>query len=177
MSYKATFKILLLGNGGVGKTAVVQRFVHGKFKESYQMTIGMEPYSRYETINGVKVVYSLWDIAGQEKFRAMRQIFFQGARGTIIVFDLTRRESFEKIEEWMEESKAEANDQLFLLIGNKNDLEDEREISLAEANNLANELGFIDYIESSAKTGMNVEAAFTLLGSKLLEKYAPKNRK
>lgn len=176
MSYKATFKILLLGNGGVGKTAVVQRFVHGKFTAQYQMTIGMEPYSRYETINGVKVVYSLWDIAGQEKFKAMRQIFFQGARATIIVFDLTRRETFEKVRQWMEESAAEASDQLFLLIGNKYDLDDEREISFNQASELAKELNFIDYIETSAKTGVNVEDAFTLLGTSLLEKYAPKDR-
>ncbi|MCY3411265.1 MAG: GTP-binding protein [Candidatus Heimdallarchaeota archaeon] len=176
MSYKATFKILLLGDGAVGKTAVVQRFVHGKFQANYQMTIGMEPYSRYEAIDGVKVVYSLWDIAGQDKFKAMRQIFFQGAKGTIIVFDLTRRETFEHVKSWTEESKAEADDQLLLLIGNKHDLEDEREVSFSQAKELSEQLGFIDYIETSAKTGVNVEEAFRQLGKELLRKHAPKNR-
>lgn len=174
-NYKATFKILLLGDGAVGKTAVVQRFVHGKFAANYQMTIGMEPYSRYENINGVKVVYSLWDIAGQEKFKAMRQIFFQGARGSIIVFDLTRSESFEHVKNWAEESLGEASDQLLLLIGNKNDLEDEREVTFEQADELANELGFISYIETSAKTGEHVEEAFNFLGKSLIEKYTRKS--
>ena len=119
--YKATFKILLLGDGAVGKTAVVRRFVHNKFESSYLMTIGMEPYTRYETINGISICYSLWDIAGQDKFKIMRKIFFKGANGSILVFDLTRRESFENVDKWFSESKDEAKDQLIILVGNKND--------------------------------------------------------
>ena len=84
-----TFKILLLGDAAVGKTALVNRFVSAKFIKDYVLTIGMEPYSKYAKIGKTNICYSLWDIAGQEKFKAMRQIFFQGARGSIIVFDLT----------------------------------------------------------------------------------------
>ena len=172
--YKATFKILLLGDGGVGKTAVVRRFVHNKFESSYLMTIGMEPYTRYETINGVSICYSLWDIAGQDKFKTMRKIFFQGSNGTILVFDLTRRESFENVENWFLESKKEAQDQMIILVGNKNDLSDQIVVSSEEANQKAKELGCIGYLETSALTGERVEEAFINLGEQLLLKSKEK---
>ncbi len=169
--YRATFKILLLGDGAVGKTSVVRRFVHKKFDASYLMTIGMEPYTRYETINGISICYSLWDIAGQEKFRSMRRIFLQGASGTLLVFDITRRESFDNIAKWHEESMKEEPDQKVILVGNKNDLKDKRKIKFHEGVEKSNELGCIDYIETSALTGEKVEEAFILLGEILLQQY------
>ena len=169
-SYSYTFKLLLLGDGAVGKTALVHRFVHGKFQKAYLMTIGMEPYSRYETINGQKICYSLWDIAGQDRFKVMRGMFFRGAMGSLVVFDLTRRQSFENTVNWINEAKAESPDQIFILVGNKNDLEDMREISTEEGQAKADELGAIDYIETSALTGDNVAEAFRTIGESLLSK-------
>jgi Ras-related protein Rab-2A len=169
--YRATFKILLLGDGAVGKTSVVRRFVHKKFDASYLMTIGMEPYTRYETINGISICYSLWDIAGQDKFRSMRKIFLQGASGTLLVFDLTRRESFDNVNVWYEECMKEEPDQVVILVGNKNDLKDKREVDYSEGVNKTIELGCIDYIETSALTGEKVEDAFILLGEILLKQY------
>ncbi|MHA2253200.1 MAG: Rab family GTPase [Candidatus Kariarchaeaceae archaeon] len=166
--YNFTFKILLLGDGAVGKTALVHRFVHGKFQKQYLMTIGMEPYSRYETIDGQKICYSLWDIAGQDRFKIMRGMFFRGAMGALVTFDLTRRPSFENTVTWINEAKAESPDQIFILVGNKNDLEDMREVSTEEASKKSKELGAIDYIETSALTGENVEQAFHKIGSDLL---------
>lgn len=169
-NYSYTFKILLLGDGAVGKTALVQRFVHGKFQKAYLMTIGMEPYSRYETINGTKICYSLWDIAGQDRFRVMRGMFFRGAMGALVTFDLTRRSTYENVGNWIEEAKKESPDALFILVGNKNDLEDLREVSPEEGKALAEKLNCIDYIETSALTGENVAEAFYKIGETLLNK-------
>ncbi|MHA2504100.1 MAG: Rab family GTPase [Candidatus Kariarchaeaceae archaeon] len=167
--YNYTFKILLLGDGAVGKTALVHRFVQGKFQKANLMTIGMEPYSRYETIDGQKICYSLWDIAGQDRFKVMRGMFFRGAMGSLVVFDLTRRQSFENTVNWITEAKAESPDQVFILVGNKNDLDEMREISTEEAQSKADELGAIDYIETSALTGDNVAEAFRTIGKTLLD--------
>jgi small GTP-binding protein len=169
-NYSYTFKILLLGDGAVGKTALVQRFVHGKFQKAYLMTIGMEPYSRYETINGTKICYSLWDIAGQDRFKVMRGMFFRGAMGALVTFDLTRRSTFDNISNWIQEAKKESPDALFILVGNKYDLEDLREVSSDEGKKLADDLGCIDYIETSALTGENVGEAFFKIGETLLNK-------
>ncbi|MCY3411867.1 MAG: GTP-binding protein [Candidatus Heimdallarchaeota archaeon] len=167
--YDFTFKILLLGDGAVGKTALVHRFVHDKFASAYLMTIGMEPYSRYETIDGVKIVYSLWDIAGQDRFKVMRQMFFRGAMGALVTFDLTRKDSFENTINWINEAKAESPDILFILVGNKNDLEDQREVTTEYGMKKADELGAVGYIETSALTGDNVAEAFRKIGKKLLD--------
>ncbi len=169
-NYSFTFKILLLGDGAVGKTALVQRFVHGKFQKAYLMTIGMEPYSRYETIDGTTVCFSLWDIAGQDRFKVMRGMFFRGAMGGLVTFDLTRRVTFENAQNWINEAKKESPDALFILVGNKNDLEDLREIDTKEGEEKAKELGCIGYIETSALTGDNVEEAFYKIGKTLLNK-------
>ena len=169
-NYSFTFKILLLGDGAVGKTALVQRFVHGKFQKAYLMTIGMEPYSRYENIDGTKVCFSLWDIAGQDRFKVMRGMFFRGAMGGLVTFDLTRRKTFENAVTWINEAKKESPDAVFILVGNKNDLEDLREISDKEGEKKAQELGCIGYIETSALTGDNVEEAFYKIGKTLLDK-------
>lgn len=172
--YNYTFKILLLGDGAVGKTALVHRFVHGKFQKAYLMTIGMEPYSRYETIDGQKICYSLWDIAGQDRFKVMRGMFFRGAMGSLVTFDLTRRPSFENTITWINEAKQESPDQIFIMVGNKVDLVDMREISTDEARAKAMELGAIDYIETSALTGDNVADAFHKIGKELLDRRTKK---
>lgn len=166
--YDFTFKILLLGDGAVGKTALVHRFVHDKFESAYLMTIGMEPYSRYETIDGTKIVYSLWDIAGQDRFKVMRQMFFRGAMGALVTFDLTRKESFDNTVNWINEAKAESPDIRFILVGNKNDLVDQRAVSTELGKSKAKELGAIAYIETSALTGVNVADAFRNIGKRLL---------
>ncbi|MFV2015553.1 MAG: Rab family GTPase, partial [Candidatus Heimdallarchaeota archaeon] len=127
--FQHTFKVLILGDAAVGKSSLVQRFVHGKFERQYLMTIGMEPYTRFEEINGTKICYSLWDIAGEDKFKVMRKMFFQGAAGSLVAFDLTRRESFDNLKNWITEASIVSPNQTIIVVGNKNDLEDQREVS------------------------------------------------
>ena len=161
-----------MGDAAVGKSSLVQRFVHGKFERQYLMTIGMEPYTRFESINGTKICYSLWDIAGEDKFKVMRKMFFQGATGSLITFDLTRRSSFDNLETWISEAKLAAPDQLLILVGNKNDLDDQRVVTTDEAKEVAAKFGCLSYFETSALTGELVTDAFNEIGSNLLKKYS-----
>ena len=124
-----TFKILLLGDPAVGKTSLVQRFLHGKFTKDYITTVGMEPYNRYQEINGSNVLLNLWDIAAGTLFTSIRNLFFKGAKGALIVFDLTRRDTFENVEVWLEEVGKFSPDLKFILVGNKNDLRNDRVVS------------------------------------------------
>jgi len=168
-SYKYTFKILLLGDGAVGKTSLVQRFIHNKFQSGYLMTIGMEPYSRFETIKDTRICLQLWDIAGQDRFASMRQIFFKGSLGALVTYDLTRRQSFENLDTWIREARTESPRIMLMLVGNKNDLEDLRDVSTEEGEKYAKESGCIGFIETSAKNGINVENAFIVMGEKILQ--------
>jgi len=165
---KFTFKILLLGDAAVGKTALVNRFVSGKFRKEYLLTIGMEPYSKYAKIDKTNICYSIWDIAGSQQFTKLRSMFYRGARGALVTFDLTRKESFENAHKWLEDAKTGSANQKFILIGNKNDLEDQRQVSTEEAQAKADELGCMSYIETSALTGEKVEESFEKMGKALL---------
>jgi len=173
-SYKYTFKILLLGDGAVGKTSLVQRFIHGKFQSGYLMTIGMEPYSRFEDISGTKVCLQLWDIAGQDRFASMRQIFFKGSLGALVTYDMTRRQSFDNLKTWIGEARSESPRIMLMLAGNKIDLEDLRDVSTEEGEKYAKDNGMIGFIETSAKTGDNVAEAFLAMGEAILRSIEKK---
>jgi len=164
-----TFKILLLGDGAVGKTSLVRRFCHDTFSQNYLMTIGMEPSQRYVTLDGRYLCLSLWDIAGQKSFKRLREMFYRGAKGSLVTFDLTRRDTFDGVANWVEEAKKKSKDQIFILVGNKNDLVDQRKVTMNEAKEKAKDLGFTDYIETSAKTGELVPEAFNTMGKIILK--------
>lgn len=165
-----TFKILLLGDASVGKTALVNRFVSEKFIKDYVLTIGMEPYSKYAKIGKTQICYSLWDIAGAQQFSRMRNMFFRGSKGSLVTFDLTRKESFDNVDNWILDAEKESANQLYVLIGNKNDLVKQRQVKKRDAETKAKKLNCIAYIETSALTGEMVEEAFTAMGKNLLKR-------
>ena len=164
-----TFKILLIGSGGVGKTSLVNRFVSATFTKSYLHTIGMQPSQKYLKIQNINICLSIFDIAGDKSFQKLREMFYRGSKGALVTFDLTNKQSFNEAETWLMEAKNKVKDQLFILIGNKNDL-DNRVVSKEEGMKMAKKLKCIDYIETSALTGDFVDEAFTMLGTKLLVK-------
>lgn len=166
------FKILLLGEAAVGKTSLTIQFVEGKFKSDYLLTVGMEPYSKYVTVNEETVTLSIWDIAGQQRFDVFRTMFFRGAKAALLVFDLTRPATFTKLQNWYEDLLENAGkDVVTILVGNKVDLApDLRGISKKEAQAYAKKIKAQTYIETSAKTGHHVDEAFSKLAEQLVKK-------
>jgi len=167
-SYQYLFKIMVIGEGAVGKTTLVNRYVTGTFERDYKTTIGSQfavklahispPESEYAT--GIKI--QAWDVAGQARFKAVRKMYYSGAAGIIIVFDVTRRRSFTELSKWVQEADESVGARVpFLCVGNKTDLPD-RAVPSDEAKKWAEDNGFL-YLESSAKTGEGVADMFTVL--------------
>ncbi len=164
-----TFKILLLGDGRVGKTSLVNRFVRNTFTKSYLHTIGMEPSFHNLTIDNTDIALQIFDIAGEQSFSKLREMFYRGARGGLITFDLTRKETLTTIVDWHKEVSSKTKGGKYILVGNKNDLPQQREVSEKDALEVVKKLKMLDYIETSALTGDHVASAFTKLGTLILQ--------
>lgn len=166
------YKLILGGDGGVGKTSMVHRFVEDSFQTDYKSTIGtsiMKKECKFEGLQS-KVRFVIWDLAGQAQFKRVRQNYLAKAEAGILVYDVTRRDSFNNIENWYNEIKEITPSISLILVGNKIDLEDQREVSFEEGEALANKLG-LSYIETSAKTGENINDSFKMLAFQLIKKY------
>ncbi len=163
------FKVLLLGDAGVGKTSLIMRFVHNQFKRDYLLTIGMNVSSYQLEVDGTPVSLSIHDIGGQKRFEAFRQIFYKGSSGAIIVYDITREASFRNAANWTQELRNECKHQTeLLLVGNKMDLEDMRAVSYEEGAKQGEDLKTISFIETSALSGTNVVDAFEQLARSMI---------
>ncbi|MHA1109927.1 MAG: GTP-binding protein [Promethearchaeota archaeon] len=161
--YNYLFKNIVVGDGGCGKTAIVVRFSQGYFLEQYKLTIGVEFAVKTISIkDGIKVKLQIWDTGGQERFQYVRPLYYRGAMGALLLFDLTNRESFDHIPKWIEEVKSNAGEIPMLLVGNKSDLVNERSVSREEAESFAREFQLF-YIESSAKDGTGVGDVFAIV--------------
>ncbi|MFX1236179.1 MAG: Rab family GTPase [Promethearchaeota archaeon] len=167
-------KLSFIGDGGVGKTSIVQRYVNNIFLLDYRATIGTyisKKICKFEALGNAQVRFVIWDIAGQPQFTRIRPAYLADSGAIMIVYDVSSRESFDNVKKiWYEDvKKVELTDSVIVLVGNKMDLE-ERQVTYAEGEALANELG-MDYIETSAKSGENVEDAHRLIALKLVEKF------
>lgn len=165
--YDFLFKSIVLGDGGVGKTALTLRFSKGFFTEDYKMTIGVDFHVKtisIETAEGIiKCKMQLWDTGGQERFSSIRPMYYRGSLGAVLVFDLTNYSSFEHIPQWIEEVRTNIKTEIpLLLVGNKNDLTDQRVVSIKEINDFNKEFNLY-YMETSAKTGDGVGDCFYIL--------------
>ncbi|XP_016431322.1 ras-related protein Rab-43 [Sinocyclocheilus rhinocerous] len=171
-SYDLVFKIVLVGDVGVGKTCVVQRFKTGIFIEKQGNTIGVDFTMKTLEIHGKRVKLQIWDTAGQERFRTITQSYYRSANGAIITYDITKRASFMSVPKWMEDVKKYGGSNIVpLLIGNKSDLPDLREVPLEDAQTMAHQLDFVSAIETSAKDSSNVEEAFNKMASELILRH------
>ncbi|KAM3145993.1 GTP-binding protein of the rab [Paramecium bursaria] len=174
--YDYLFKLLLIGNSAVGKSSLLLRFADNVFNESFLPTIGVDFKIRTFDLQGKTVKLQIWDTAGQERFKTITNSYYKGAHGIILVYDVTDKQSFKDIENWLQEIEKYANENVVrLLVGNKNDLESKREVTFDEGKELADSLN-IKFIETSAKNSINVEKAFMTLATEIKAKVA-KNEK
>ena len=162
-SYDFIYKCIVVGDGGVGKTALAVRLCKGFFIEDYKMTIDVDFYVKTIEIDDLNIKLQIWDTGGQERFNSIRSIYYRGARGAAIVFDLSNQESFEHIPRWVDEIKRETiGDIPILLIGNKSDLINSREVTSEDIYNITRRFNLL-YMETSAKTGAEVSKGFDVL--------------
>ena len=161
---QAKFKLILIGEMNVGKTSLIQKFVFDNFGSDYEATIGVEFFSKTFKINADIVKIEIWGTAGSERFKSITKNYYKGAKGALIVYDITNKESFDKIEEWISQIKENSNKTNInmLIIGNKRDLDDLRAVPTNLLNNIGKNIG-VGVMETSAKDGYNVKEAFYML--------------
>ena len=172
------FKIVILGDSAVGKTSLINQFVENAFEEDYKPTLGANIIRKdviLEELN-TKVRLIVWDLAGQEKYNVVRSLYYQGCVGALLVYDITRMNTFNNIEaKWLDDFKKYVKREgVYLLIGNKSDLTSQRMISNEDGLKLAEKISASKFVETSAKLGENVDNAFKSLVSEILEKQGEK---
>ncbi|KAF5375058.1 hypothetical protein D9758_000311 [Tetrapyrgos nigripes] len=178
-TYDFLMKYIVIGEAGTGKSCLLHHFTHNSFKDHSQHTIGVEFSSRTIRLGEKRIKLQLWDTAGQERFRSVTRSYYRGAAGAILVYDITKlsliassfpssRESFQKLSRWLADARALASSHLVVvLVGNKSDREEEREVEWAEASRWAAE-NDVHFLEASSLTGDNVEAPFMLAARSIL---------
>ncbi|KAL8609371.1 Ras-related protein Rab-43 [Nucella lapillus] len=165
------FKIVLIGDAGVGKTCVVQRLKSGTYTENISSTIGVDFSMKTLNIDGKLVKLQVWDTAGQERFRTITQSYYRSANGVIIAYDITQRPTFDNVPGWQEDVRRYTdNHTVQLLLGNKNDMEELRAVRREEGLILAKENN-MDFLETSAKDNTNIDDAFLRMAKELKQTY------
>lgn len=168
MSYAYLFKYIIIGDTGVGKSCLLLQFTDKRFQPVHDLTIGVEFGARMITVDGNKQIkLQIWDTAGQESFRSITRSYYRGAAGALLVYDITRRDTFNHLTRWLDEARTHSqSNMVIMLIGNKSDLEHRRAVSTDEGREFAQKHGLI-FMETSAKTAANVENAFIDTATKI----------
>ena len=168
--YDFIFKIVLIGDSGVGKTNILSRYLTNQFSASTQPTVGVEFGSKIIKKGEKLIKLQIWDTAGQERYKSITSAYYKGAKGAFVVYDISRKSTFDTVDKWINELKNNGSEDVFiLLVGNKSDLNDQREISEEEVKKKA-EVYNIAFCETSALKGNNIEFAFESLIDKITEK-------
>ena len=162
------FKILVTGEGGAGKTSLLKRFVDDMFDESNVLTVGVDFFTKELCFDNVECVFQLWDLGGQKRFRNLLDNFVMGAKGALLLFDLTQILKVTNILEWVNIARLHDINLPILLIGTKIDMDDYIAIDGDSALYTKNTFNMIDFIKTSAKTGYNVEKAFEVMAKTLI---------
>lgn len=173
-TYDYLFKLLLIGDSGVGKTCVLFRFSEDAFNATFISTIGIDFKIRTIELDGKKIKLQIWDTAGQERFRTITTAYYRGAMGIMLVYDITNEKSFENIKNWIRNIEEHASaDVEKMILGNKCDMTDRRQVSRERGEELAIEYG-IKFMETSAKASINVEESFFTLARDIKAKMEKK---
>lgn len=171
--YDYMFKVLLLGDAGVGKTSLMWRFSEDVFNKTYISTIGIDFKLRTIEVEGKRVRLQIWDTAGQERFHAISVSYYRSAIGIMLVYDITNRRSFENIAKWLRNIDEHAKEDVIkLLVGNKCDLRGPRAVKREEGEQLAAEYD-MSFFETSAKENESIEDAFVSMAQEIMEKFVP----
>ena len=154
------FKYIIIGDAAVGKSNLLLRYAHGQFKPEYQLTIGVEFGAKNVSIGELSYRIQIWDTAGQENFRSITRAYYKNSACALVVYDISKRETFNNVSDWIEDCRNQSPKTIYMiLVGNKSDLEDKREVTKEEGKELADKYG-LEFYETSAKTGENVEELF-----------------
>ena len=162
-------KIIITGNGGVGKTTLLHRYIEGKFLVNTYMTIGVEFFIKELDVDEYKILMQIWDFGGQERFRFLLKNYAKGTKGALFLFDLTRPLSLESIDEWIDICRSEDPTVPILLVGSKADLEDSIFFDEEYIQNMQYKHGLFDFIKVSSKNGRNVDEAFRIIAEKVVK--------
>ena len=157
--YDHLFKLLIIGDSGVGKSSLLLRFADNLFSGTYITTIGVDFKIRTIDVNGEKVKLQIWDTAGQERFRTITSTYYRGTHGVIVVYDVTNGESFVNVKRWLQEIDQNCDVVNRILVGNKNDCPEKKVVQTEDAHKFADQIG-IELYETSAKENINVEEVF-----------------
>ena len=169
MSYAYLFKYIIIGDTGVGKSCLLLQFTDKRFEPVHDLTIGVEFGARMINLDNRQIKLQIWDTAGQESFRSITRSYYRGAAGALLVYDITRRETFNHLTRWLDEARQNANPSMvIMLIGNKSDLDHRRQVTREEGEKFARDHGLI-FLETSAKTSSNVEEAFHNTAQKIYD--------
>ncbi|GAB5588664.1 Ras-related protein Rab-2A [Umbelopsis nana] len=159
-NYDYIIKYVIIGDTGVGKSCLLLQFTDKRFQPAHDLTIGVEFGTRFVTVDGKQIKLQIWDTAGQESFRSITRSYYRGAAGALLVYDITRRETFDHLATWLEDVRKHANPNTSIMVlGNKSDLDSKRQVTREEAERWAKENDLF-YLETSAKAANNVEEAF-----------------
>ncbi|MHA1385675.1 MAG: Rab family GTPase [Candidatus Helarchaeota archaeon] len=179
MPLKLSFKVCLIGNQGVGKTSLIVRYIENKFRENYIPTLGVDFLTKKITLGekNTPVNLTIWDIGGDTKWKDRLQFYLRGSDGAIIVYDITRKNTFKKLDFWIEALYKSTGEIPFIVVGNKKDLEENRNVKLKEAEDYLKGKKSYALLESSAKTGETVNEMFLKIAKSIIIEKAKKNSK
>ena len=169
--YEMMVKVIIIGESGVGKTNIMSKYLKNQFMENSKATVGVEFGSKLFKYQGHKIKAQIWDTAGQEKYKAITGAYYKGSKGALVVYDITRKDTFATLEKWVNDLKVASDPKLtMLLIGNKSDLDDKREVSKDQGEEKAKSFECA-FLETSALSGDNIDKAFELMVKEIFEKF------
>ncbi|XP_071376118.1 ras-related protein Rab-25-like [Centroberyx affinis] len=173
-AYNFVFKVVLIGESGVGKSNLLSRFTKNEFNHDSRTTIGVEFSTRTVQLQGFTIKAQIWDTAGLERYRAITSAYYRGAVGALLVYDITKHLTYESVERWLKELYDHADPHIVvMLVGNKTDLASERSVPTEEAKDFAEKKGLL-FLETSALESTNVEAAFNSVLAEIQRKVSSK---
>ena len=176
-SYEIIFKTLIIGDANVGKSNLLLRYVKNEFVPDMKSTVGVEFGSKILKIFGINIKVQIWDTAGQERYRSVTSSYYKGSKGVLIVYDITNYSSFESVDRWINEFRMKSDENsAIVLVGNKNDNEELRKVTIEEGEEKAKKYN-LGFFETSAKDGKNVDEAFKCLFEKVVENYKKNKEK